>query len=708
MKKYKYKVSGLDCAACAAGVEKKIAEREGLHNVSLNFANETLTFEADETIENPEKEVDEIIRKSGHACEIAPVIKGKDNKKSSEHSHEHSHEHGSDDIKKSLILICVSAVFLILGFMPFFEGTVSNIFLIACAVICGFPVLIEAFHSLMAKRADENLLVAIAVIAAFIIGEYKEAASVIMFFSVGELLEDYAVSRSRRSIAALSQIRPDKANMLLPDGGIKTVAAEEIKIGDMIKILPFERFPVDCEIIEGATQVDCSPVTGESLPVEVTAGKTVLSGCINQTGEVTAKAVATSENSAASRIIDMVETAASRKGKAEKTVTKLAVYYTPTVIILAVALALLPPLFGMGSLSMWVQRALVFLVASCPCALVLSVPLGFFAGIGGASKRGILVKGGTFVELVAKAKAVVFDKTGTLTCEENEIERVRCAEGFTEKDVLRYASYGEHFSVHPLAECVRRAYTDIDEKKISGFEEIPGNGTKINLDGEEVICGSRRFLENSGIDTSSLGEEGAQIFVGVSGKVAGALNIESKLREDSADAVRQLKALGIKRIAMLTGDHEDAAKSVAERLGIEEYYAGLLPEDKLAILEKIKSESGVTIFAGDGINDAPVLACAHAGAAMGLGSDAAIEAGDLVLMGSKPSSIATAIALFRKTMSIVHFNIWFALGVKAIVLILGAFGLASMWMAVFADVGVALIAIANSARLINGKTPEIK
>lgn len=707
MKKYKMKVSGLDCAACAAGLEKKIAETKGLHNVSLNFANETLTFEADDDADSPEESVRELIEKAGHSCEIVKRGRGKNNKKASEEHHGHSHEHGAEDVRKSLILICVSAVFLVLGFMPFFEGTVSNVLLVISAVICGFPVLVEAFHSLLSKRADENLLVAIAVVAAFIIGEYKEAASVIMFFSVGELLEEYAVSRSRRSIAALSQIRPDKANLLMADGEIKTVAAEEINIGDTIKVLPFERFPVDCEIIGGVTQVDCSPVTGESLPVEVSEGKTVLSGCINQTGEVTARAAATSENSAASRIIDMVESAAGRKGKAEKTVTKLAVYYTPTVIGLAAALALLPPLFGMGSLSMWIQRALVFLVASCPCALVLSVPLGFFAGIGGASKRGILVKGGTFVELVAKAKAVVFDKTGTLTCEENEIENVRCAEGFTREDVLRFASYGEHFSVHPLAECVRRAYTEIDEKRISDFEEIPGNGTRINLDGEEVICGSRRFLESSGIDTSPLGEEGAQIFVGVSGKAIGALNVESKLREDSAEAVRELKALGIKRIAMLTGDHEEAAKSVAERLGIDEYYAGLLPEDKLEILEKIKSESGVTVFAGDGINDAPVLACAHAGAAMGLGSDAAIEAGDLVLMGSKPSSLATAVALFRKTMGIVRFNIWFALGVKAAVLILGAFGLASMWMAVFADVGVALIAIANSARLISGKTPKI-
>lgn len=715
MKKYKLKVTGLDCAACAAGVERKISQEEGLHNVSLNFASETLTFEADDKVEDPRGKVEEIIKKAGHSCEIFPA--GKDGEKGpsekaggkdEKHSRSHDHEHGSESIKKSLILICVSAVFLVLGFLPFFEGAVSNVLLVISAAVCGFPVLVEAFHSLLARRADENLLVAIAVVAAFIIGEYKEAASVIMFFSVGELLEDFAVSRSRRSIAALSQIRPDKANLLTESGEMKTVSAQDVKIGDTIKVLPFERFPVDCEITGGATQVDCSPVTGESLPIEVTAGKTVLSGCINQTGEVTARAIATSENSAASRIIDMVESAAGRKGKAEKTVTKLAVYYTPTVIALAAALALLPPLFGMGSLSMWVQRALVFLVASCPCALVLSVPLGFFAGIGGASKRGILVKGGTFVELVSKAKAVVFDKTGTLTCEENEIENVRCAEGFTREDVLRYASYGEHFSVHPLADCVRKAYRDIDEKKISGFEEIPGNGTKINLEGEEVLCGSRRFLENSGIDTGPLGEEGAQIFVGVSGKLVGALNIESKLREDSAEAVRQLKALGVKRIAMLTGDHEDAAKSVAERLGIDEYYAGLLPEDKLEILEKIKSESGITIFVGDGINDAPVLACAHAGAAMGLGSDAAIEAGDLVLMGSKPSSLATAIAFFRKTMSIVHFNIWFALGVKAAVLILGAFGLASMWMAVFADVGVALIAIANSARLISGKTPEIR
>lgn len=715
MKKYKLKVTGLDCAACAAGVERKISQEEGLHNVSLNFASEILTFEADDKVEDPRGKVEEIIKKAGHSCEIFPA--GKDEEKGpsekaggkdEKHSRSHDHEHGSESIKKSPILICVSAVFLVLGFLPFFEGAVSNVLLVISAAVCGFPVLVEAFHSLLARRADENLLVAIAVVAAFIIGEYKEAASVIMFFSVGELLEDFAVSRSRRSIAALSQIRPDKANLLTESGEMKTVSAQDVKIGDTIKVLPFERFPVDCEITGGATQVDCSPVTGESLPIEVTAGKTVLSGCINQTGEVTARAIATSENSAASRIIDMVESAAGRKGKAEKTVTKLAVYYTPTVIALAAALALLPPLFGMGSLSMWVQRALVFLVASCPCALVLSVPLGFFAGIGGASKRGILVKGGTFVELVSKAKAVVFDKTGTLTCEENEIENVRCAEGFTREDVLRYASYGEHFSVHPLADCVRKAYRDIDEKKISGFEEIPGNGTKINLEGEEVLCGSRRFLENSGIDTGPLGEEGAQIFVGVSGKLVGALNIESKLREDSAEAVRQLKALGVKRIAMLTGDHEDAAKSVAERLGIDEYYAGLLPEDKLEILEKIKSESGITIFVGDGINDAPVLACAHAGAAMGLGSDAAIEAGDLVLMGSKPSSLATAIAFFRKTMSIVHFNIWFALGVKAAVLILGAFGLASMWMAVFADVGVALIAIANSARLISGKTPEIR
>lgn len=691
MKKFKYSITGIDCPVCAGRVEEKIAAEEDLCNVSLNFTAETLTLEAKH---DPLDRIREIAEKAEHGCKIEPMDKPKK---------EEEEEDEKGEIKRAIILICVSSVLFFFGVMPFVPPVIADILLVLSAVICGIPIFKEAFESVKRKRLDETFLMALAVAAAIIIGEFSEAAAVILFFSIGELLEDYAVARSKKSISALSEIRPDKANLLSENGEFVTVNAENVKVGDVIKVLPFERFPVDCEITGGVSQADCSPVTGESLPVEIFAGKKVLSGCINKTGEVTARALAESGQSAASRIIEMVESAAEKKGKAEKVITKFAVYYTPVIVALAAALAFLPPFFGAGSLSMWIGRSLVFLVASCPCALVLSVPLGFFAGIGGASKRGILVKGGNFVENVSKAKAVVFDKTGTLTSDENEIEKIRCAEGFTPDQVLEYAAYGEHFSTHPLSECVKSAYGGVDEKRISDFEEIPGNGTKALVDGERVICGSRRFLESEGISAAELGDGDAQIFVAVSGKAIGALNIESKLREDSQEAVTNLKKLGIQRIVMLTGDNRQAAKGVAEKLGIDEYYAELLPEDKLSILEKIKAESGETIFVGDGINDAPVLASAHAGAAMGLGSDAAIEAGDLILMGSRPSAVPAAIALFRKTMGIVNFNIWFALAFKAAVLVLGALGLASMWMAVFADVGVALIAIANSVRLIGGK-----
>lgn len=619
--------------------------------------------------------------------------------------HEHHHHH-DDSGKKSLwpvVSLIIAAVLMAAGFiLRLFDPIptfIPNIAFVAAAVLAGYPVLIEGGRDLLKLRLDEHLLVSIAVIAACIIGEFPEAAAVTIFFQVGEMFEEFAVNRSKKSIAALTEIRPDTVHVTENDALVQK-RAEEITIGTVITVLPFERVPLDGTVRSGQSSLDASAITGESIPLDAAAGTKALSGMINGSGTLEIEVTNSYGDSAASRIIDMVENAASRKATAERTVSKFARIYTPVIVVAAILLAVIPSLIT-GDWSEWIHRSLIFLVASCPCALVLSVPLSFFAGIGAASKKGILVKGGEFIEKLSKADTVVFDKTGTLTTGELSVSGVTPAPGHTEEEVLRYAAGCEYYSNHPIAKAIVAAYGETDESAVSDFQETPGNGTTARVLGREVLCGGKNMMIQRRIDLSAL--PAAQVYVCVDGELTGAIQVSSTVRDDSAQAVRELKQLGVKHVVMLTGDNEKAAAQTAQACGITEYRASLLPGDKVSALEELKTDSAGTVFVGDGINDAPVLATADVGVAMGLGTDAAIEAGDIVLTNNRPCRLADAIRLFRRTMGIVKFNIAFALIIKAAVLLLGALGFATMWAAVFADVGVSVLAVLNASRILQVK-----
>ena len=618
------------------------------------------------------------------------------------HDH-HSHSGGGKKSLWPVVSLIIAAVLMAAGFiLRLFDSLtefVSNISFAAAAVLAGYPVLIDGIRALLKLRLDEHLLVSIAVIAACIIGEFPEAAVVTIFFQVGEMFEEFAVNRSKKSIAALTEIRPDTANVM-ENGTLVKKRAEEIAIGTVITVLPFERVPLDGTVRSGQSSLDASAITGESIPIEASAGTQSLSGMINGSGTLEIEVTNSYGDSAASRIIDMVENAASRKASAERTVSKFARIYTPAVVAAAVLLAVIPSLIT-GNWGEWIHRSLIFLVASCPCALVLSVPLSFFAGIGAASKRGILVKGGEFIEKLSKADTVVFDKTGTLTTGELSVNKVTPAPGHTEEETLQYAAGCEYYSNHPIAKAIVAAYGKTDEAAIADFQETPGHGASAHVLGKKVLCGGKAMMERSGLDISALPP--AQVYVCVAGELIGAVQVSGTVRDDAAQTVRELKQLGVKHVVMLTGDNENAAVQTAQACGITEYRAGLLPEDKVTALEELRQGSAGTVFVGDGINDAPVLATADVGVAMGLGTDAAIEAGDIVLTNNRPSRLAEAIRLFRRTIGIVKFNIAFALIVKMAVLLLGALGLASMWAAVFADVGVSVLAVLNASRILRVK-----
>lgn len=615
------------------------------------------------------------------------------------HEHHH-HDHGGSKSAWPIVSLVIAAVLMAVGFiLRLFDAIpafIPNIAFVAAAVLAGYPVLIDGVRALLKLRLDEHLLVSIAVIAACIIGEFPEAAAVTVFFQVGEMFEEFAVNRSKKSIAALTEIRPDTANVL-ENGTLVKKRAEEIALGTVITVLPFERVPLDGTVRSGQSSLDASAITGESIPIDAAAGTRALSGMINGSGTLELEVTNSYGDSAASRIIDMVENAASRKASAERTVSKFARIYTPVIVATAILLAVIPSLMT-GDWSEWIHRSLIFLVASCPCALVLSVPLSFFAGIGAASKKGILVKGGEFIEKLAKADTVVFDKTGTLTTGALSVSGVTPAPGHTEEEVLQYAAGCEYYSNHPIAKAIVAAYGATDESTVAGFQETPGHGTTARVLGKEVLCGGQNMMRRRGIDLSALPE--AQVYVCVDGTLTGAIQVSGTVRDDAAQAVRDLKQLGVQHVVMLTGDNEAAAAQTARECGITEYRAGLLPGDKVTALEELNQGSSGTVFVGDGINDAPVLATADVGVAMGLGTDAAIEAGDIVLTNNRPSRLAEAIRLFRRTMGIVKFNIAFALIVKAAVLLLGALGLASMWAAVFADVGVSVLAVLNASRIL--------
>lgn len=590
--------------------------------------------------------------------------------------------------------------------------TVAVALFIIAYLIAGFKVIYKALRNIRyGKIFDENFLMAVASIGAFIIGEYPEAVAVMLFYRLGELFEDYAVGKSRKSIAELMNIRPDYANLKLPDG-IKRVAPEEVSIGDVIVINPGEKVALDGRILSGFSTIDTAALTGESLPRNVGKGDEILSGCVNLTGLIEVEVTKAFGESTVSRILELVENATSKKAKTENFITRFAAVYTPAVVICAALLAILPPLIVPGAeFADWVYRALNFLVVSCPCALVISVPLGFFGGIGAASKAGILVKGSNYIEAVSGAEYVVMDKTGTLTEGVFEVQEIETADGFTEEEVLRAAASAEQRSSHPISVSLCRAWEkNYGEKsllrEIDSLVEIAGKGVRAVSEGEEILAGSGRLMEQFEIryDASEAkNEAGTIVFVSVGGKYAGRIYISDKVKDDAQSAVSDLKSAKIKTV-MLTGDSDKAAAAAAKKLSVDSYYAELLPADKVERVEELmtqKSEKGKLIFVGDGINDAPVLARADVGVAMGgLGSDAAIEAADVVIMDDKPSKLITLMKISRKTVSIVKQNIIFALGIKLLVLLISAFGYGNLWAAVFADVGVSVIAILNSLRVL--------
>ena len=575
-------------------------------------------------------------------------------------------------------------------------------------IIVGGDIIKRAIRNISrGKVFDENFLMSIATIGAMLIGEYPEGIAVMLFYQVGELFQSYAVDKSRRSIAEAMDIRPDYANVKKNDEVIK-VDPDEVQIGDIIVIKPGERVPLDGKVIEGNSMVDTSALTGESVPREVEVGHEILSGCININGVITAEVTKEYGESTVSKILDLVENASSKKSQSEQFITKFARYYTPIVVIIAVFLATIPPLVIDGAtFSDWIYRALTFLVVSCPCALVVSIPLSFFGGIGGASRKGILVKGSNYLEALAEAEIIVFDKTGTLTKGVFDVQEIH-PEGITKEELLELTSYAESYSNHPISNSLKQAYgKEIDNGRISDVEEISGHGVIAAVDGKKVAAGNIKLMKKLNIPCYEGEAVGTVVHVGIDDKYAGYIVIADEVKEDSARAIKELKEAKIKQTVMLTGDTKNVASKVAKQLGLDKVYSELLPGDKVEKVEELlaqKSAKGKLAFVGDGINDAPVLARADVGIAMGgLGSDAAIEAADIVIMTDEPSKIATAIRVSKKTLKIARQNTVFSIGVKIIVLILSAFGLATMWAAIFADVGVTIIAVLNAFRALNVK-----
>ena len=575
-------------------------------------------------------------------------------------------------------------------------------------IIVGGDVVKRAVKNIFKGQVfDENFLMSIATIGAFFIGEYPEGVAVMLFYQVGELFQSYAVGKSRKSIASLMDIRPDYANVKKGDELVK-VDPDEVQNRDIIVIKAGEKIPLDGKVIEGSSMIDTSALTGESVPREVEVGSDILSGCININGVITAEVTKEFGESTVSKILDLVENASSKKSNSEQFITKFARYYTPVVVIIAVFLAIIPPLVIDGAtFSDWIYRALAFLVVSCPCALVISIPLSFFGGIGGASKKGVLVKGSNYLEALAETEIVVFDKTGTLTKGVFNVQEIH-PEGVSKEELLELTAHAESYSNHPISLSLKRAYSkEIDNGRISDVEEISGHGVIATVDGKKVMAGNIKLMKMMDIPYFKGELIGTIVHVAVNNKYIGYIVIADEVKEDSAQAIKELKAANIKQTVMLTGDNKSIGSKVAKELGLDKVYAELLPADKVEKLEELfsqKSKKGKLAFVGDGINDAPVLARADIGIAMGgLGSDAAIEASDVVIMTDEPSKIATTMKISKKTLKIAHQNIVFAIGIKIIVLILSAFGITTMWAAIFADVGVTIIAVLNAFRALNVK-----
>ena len=616
--------------------------------------------------------------------------------------------------KKNLIRIIIAAVLLIaLHFVLIENEYLKALLYLIPYLIVGYDILRKALLSIKNREHfDENFLMAIATIGAIALGEYQEGVEVMLFYQIGEWFQSYAVGRSRKNIAQLMDIRPDYAN-IEKDGGLEQVDPDEVEVGDIIVVKVGEKIPIDGVVVEGETSLNTSALTGESRPRDVAMGDEVISGCINMTSLIKIRTTKPFGESTVSKVLDLIENATSNKSRSEDFITKFARYYTPAVCYSALALAIVPPLFirfvlnGELDFSTWVFRALTFLVISCPCALVISIPLSFFAGIGGASKAGVLIKGSNYLEALSKTRYVAFDKTGTVTLGIFEVTTVHNNE-FSKEELLEYATHAEAYSNHPIARSIVREYgKELDKEKIESVKEVAGKGVESLIGNRKVLVGNDKLMTDNGIRIIECPDEGTIVHVAVDGEYKGHIHIGDKIKPTAEKAIQELKKAGVRKTIMLTGDDDKTAESVANKLGIDEVYAELLPQDKVTELEKQlkqKDSSETLAFVGDGINDAPVLSLADVGIAMGsLGSDAAIEAADIVLMDDDPLKIAKAIKIANKCMRIVYENIIFAITVKIITLILSAFGIAEMWLAIFADVGVMIIAVINAIRALGVK-----
>ena len=612
-------------------------------------------------------------------------------------------------MKKKLIKIILALILFAFSMVIKFENVwINNILFVISYIIVGFEIIIKALRNIFrGKVFDENFLMTIATIGAFGIGEFPEAVAVMLFYQIGELFQSYAIDKSRKSISDLMDIKPDYAN-IEKNGNIQKVSPDSVKIGDTIIVKPGERVPLDGVVIEGTSNLDTKALTGESLPRNVKKDDEILSGSINLNSILKIKVTKEYNESTVSRILDLVENASSKKSKSENFITKFAHYYTPIVVFIALILAVIPPIIiKETTFSQWIYRALSFLVVSCPCALVISIPLSFFGGIGGASKIGILIKGSNYIEQLAKTEIIVFDKTGTLTEGVFDVQKIE-AIGINKEELLKIIAYAENYSNHPISQSVKRAYNKkIDEKQIKKYEEFAGRGIIATIGEHEVVVGNEELMKERKIKFEKTNLIGTILYVAIENKYVGYILISDKTKSDAQDTIKKLKKNNIKQIVMLTGDKKNVGESVAKELGLDKVYTELLPDGKVAKVESLlkeKSQEGKLAFVGDGINDAPVLAISDIGIAMGgLGADSAIEAADIVLMTDEPSKIVNAIDLSKKTMRIVKQNIVFAISIKIIILILSALGLSTMWWAVFADVGVSILAIINALRVLNVK-----
>ena len=701
-----YLLKGLDCPNCSAKIEKEVGELDGVTSSTVNLMNQTLTVQAGTSVA---ASLLDTVTTIVHSHEPDVEVSEKQLEATAPVKKDEKAAVYNDEDKKRTIRLAVGAVVYAIGMALTVFAKLPTLaelaFLIVAYVILGWDVVWQAVKNITRGQVfDEHFLMSVSTIGAFAIGEYPEAVAVMLFYQVGEFFQSLAVKRSRKSISDLMDICPDSATVKR-NGVLQVVSPESVAVGEIIVVKTGEKIPLDGIVVDGESMLDTKALTGESVPRSIRKGDEALSGCINQSGLLTLKVTKSFGESTVSKITDLVENASARKAPTENFITTFARYYTPVVVGMAAVLAIIPPLVLGGGWSKWLRRGFVFLIVSCPCALVISIPLTFFGGIGAASKRGVLVKGSNYLEALNKVSVVVFDKTGTLTKGVFEVANIIPAAGYQKEQVLEYAAQAESYSNHPIAKSILATYgKPIDQKQFSGFEEISGHGISVMVQGKKVLAGNSKLMESEKIAYAACDAAGTKFYVAADGSYVGCILIADEVKPDSKCAIAELKKIGVEKTVMLTGDDERIGKSVADELGLDAYYAQLLPDqkvEKLEMLDKQKRQGSKLAFVGDGINDAPVLARADVGIAMGgLGSDAAIEAADVVLMTDEPSKLVEAIDVAKATKRIVMQNIVIALGIKSVFLVLGALGMAGMWEAVFGDVGVTIIAVLNAMRIL--------